>query len=55
MMDGRDGGSVYSRGMSVRSKVSQALSIKSKNTSIVMYGRKASSKPKAGLVEEAGK
>jgi len=39
MMDGRDGSSVYSRGMSVRSKVSRALSIKSKGTSLVMYGK----------------
>jgi len=55
MMDGRDGTSVYSRGMSVRSKVSQALSIKSRNNSIVMYGRKTSNRPKPGTVEEAGK
>ena len=39
-MDGRDGQSVYSRGMSIRSKLSKALSIKSKGTSLVMYGRK---------------
>ena len=38
MMDGRDGQSVYSRGMSIRSKLSKALSIKSKGTSLVMYG-----------------
>ena len=34
-MDGRDGQSVYSRGMSITSKLSKALSIKSKSTSIV--------------------
>lgn len=39
-MDGREGGSVYSRGMSIRSKLSKAISIKSKGTSLVMYGRK---------------
>lgn len=39
-MDGRDGQSVYSRGMSIKSKLSKALSIKSKGTSIVRYGRK---------------
>jgi hypothetical protein len=38
-MDGRDGTSVYSRGMSVRSKLSRALSIKSKSTSMVIYGK----------------
>lgn len=38
-MDGRDGQSVYSRGMSIRSKISKALSIRSKGTSIVNYGK----------------
>ncbi len=37
MMDGRDGTSVYSRGMSIRSKLSKALSIKSRGTSLVRY------------------
>jgi len=47
MMDGREGqGSVYSRGMSIRSKLSKALSIKSKGTSIVQYGRRKSSRAK---------
>ena len=36
-MDGRDGTSVYSRGMSIRSKLSKALSIKSRGTSLVRY------------------
>lgn len=40
-LDGRDGtGSVYSRGMSIRSKLSKALSIKSKGTNMVSYGGK---------------
>jgi len=59
MMDGRDGGSVYSRGMSIRSKLSKALSIKSKGTSLVMYGnrRNTSGVPKAldEVVAEAHK
>lgn len=38
-MDGREGMSVYSRGMSIRSKLSKALSIKSKGTSLVQYGK----------------
>ena len=39
-LDGRDGtNSVYSRGMSIHSKLSKALSIKSKGTSIVNYGK----------------
>jgi len=43
MMDGRDGqGSVYSRGMSIRSKLSKALSIKSKGTTLVGYGQRRS-------------
>ena len=42
LMDGRDGGSVYSRGMSIKSKLSKALSIRSKGTSMVMYGRRTS-------------
>ena len=37
-MDGRDGQSVAGRGMTINSKLSKALSIKSKSTSIVMYG-----------------
>lgn len=44
MLDGRDGQSVYSRGMSIRSKLSKALSIKSKGTSIVAYGQRRSTK-----------
>jgi hypothetical protein len=51
MMDGRDGNgtSVYSRGLSIRSKLSKALSIKSKGTSLVMYGNRGntSGAPKA--------
>ena len=39
-MDGRDGSSVYSRGMSIRSGLSRALSIKSKGTSLVQYGQR---------------
>ena len=42
-LDGRDGTtSVYSRGMSVGSKLSKALSIKSKGASIVKYGQRTS-------------
>ena len=54
MMDGRDGQSVYSRGMSVRSKISKALTIKSKGTSIVNYGRnRASVRSKFGGASDA--
>ena len=35
LMDGREGTSNYSRGMSIRSKLSRAISIKSRNTSMV--------------------
>lgn len=42
-LDGRDGtNSVYSRGMSIGSKLSKALSIKSKGNSIVKYGQRTS-------------
>ena len=42
-LDGRDGtNSVYSRGMSIGSKLSKALSIKSKANSIVKYGQRTS-------------
>ena len=34
--------------MSIRSKLSKALSIKSKGTSLVMYGRKSSTKSRLG-------
>ena len=40
MMDGREGTSNYSRGMSIRSKLSRAISIKSRNTSLVQYGQR---------------
>ena len=53
MMDGRDGQSVYSRGMSIHSKLSKALSIKSKGTSIVMYGQRRSTKLTGGAGGEA--
>jgi len=43
LMDGRDGTSVYSRGMSIRSKLSKALSIKSRGTSLVKYGMRQGS------------
>jgi len=44
MMDGRDGStSVYSRGMSIHSKISKALSIRSKGTSLVNYGKNRNS------------
>ena len=43
-MDGRDGQSVYSRGMSIHSKLSKALSIKSKGTSLVSYGQRKSTR-----------
>ena len=40
MMDGREGQSALGNGMSIRSKLSRNLSIKSRNTSLVQYGRK---------------
>jgi len=54
-MDGRDGQSVYSRGMSITSKLSKALSIKSKGTSLVMYGQRRSTRLKAdgGAADQA--
>ena len=41
MMDGREenSASLYSKGMSIRSKLSRALSIKSKNTNMVIYSK----------------
>ena len=39
LMDGRDRDSTYSRGMSIRSGLSRALSIKSRGTSMVLYSR----------------
>ena len=49
-LDGRDGtGSVYSRGMSIHSKMSKALSIKSKGTSIVNYGTNKRLSVRSGL------
>lgn len=36
-MDGRDGNSVYSRGMSIHSRLSRPMSIRSRGTSIVQY------------------
>ena len=54
-MDGRDGGSTYSRGMSIRSGLSRALSIKSKGTSLVQYSRKdQTNNNQEGLAEKAG-
>jgi hypothetical protein len=38
MMDGRDGTSNYSRGMSIKSKLSRNLSIKSRVNTLVRYG-----------------
>ena len=55
LMDGRDGGSTYSRGMSIRSGLSRALSIKSKGTSLVQYSRKdQTNNNQEGLAEKAG-
>ena len=49
MMDGRDGTSNYSRGMSIKSKLSRNLSIKSRVNTLVKYGGGSSSRGSAKL------
>ena len=55
LMDGRDGGSTYSRGMSIRSGLSRALSIKSRGTSMVRYSsNNLTTNNQEGLADKAG-